>query len=113
LSWLATKDYIEVDLKKHIKRLGNCKRCYCVNGSEFKIIESANIKEIHLQKQLTFFIWFATSLSIIDIKKVKVMIDRDNCLQIRRTKNHANQKIPLIPAIAILEKYGYKCHIDI
>jgi integrase len=112
LSWLATKDYIEVDLKKHIKRDSEIvKDVIALTESEFKIIESANLKEIHLQKQIDIFLFGCyTSLSIIDIKKVKkVMIDRDNCLQIRRTKNHANQKIPLLPqAIAILEKYGYK-----
>jgi hypothetical protein len=90
LSWFATKDYM-VDLKKTHKDSEIVKDVIALTESEFKIIESANIKEIHLQ-QLTFFICCYTSFSIIDIKKVKkVMIDRDNCLQIRRTKNHAKR----------------------
>jgi integrase len=112
LSWLETKDYVGVDLKKYINRDSEIvKDVIALTENEFKIIESANLKEIHLQKQIDVFLFGCyTSLSIIDMKKVKkVMIDGNNCLQIRRTKNYANQKIPLIPqAIAILEKYDYK-----
>ena len=112
LSWLEKNDYISVDLKKYIIRDSEIEKdVIALTEAEFKIIESANFEEINLQNQIDIFLFGCySSLSIVDIKKVKKdMIDNNNYLNIRRTKNNSNQRIPLIPeALAILEKHNYK-----
>lgn len=112
LNWLWKKDYIADDLKKYLKKDREIdKDVIALNESELQTLETANFEEIHLQNQIDIFLFGCyTSLSIGDIKKVKEeMIDENNHLIIRRSKNNSNQRIPLIrEAIALLEKHSYK-----
>lgn len=112
LNWLWKKDYIEADLKKYVKKDPEIEKdVITLTESELKILETANFQETHLQNQIDIFLFGCyTSLSIVDIRKVnREMINENNVLNIRRTKNNYNQRIPLInKTIAILEKYNYK-----
>jgi integrase len=112
LNWLWKKDYISDDLKKYLKKDREIdKDVIALNENELKILETTNFEEIHLQNQIDIFLFGCyTALSIGDIKKVKKeMIDQNNHLIIRRSKNNSNQRIPLIrEAIALLEKHSYK-----
>ena len=112
LNWLWKKDFIEADLKKYVKKDPEIEKdVITLTESELKILETANFQETHLQNQIDIFLFGCyTSLSIVDIRKVnREMINENNVLNIRRTKNNYNQRIPLInKTIAILEKYNYK-----
>lgn len=111
LKWLWEKDYISSDVGKYLKKDPEIlKDVIALTEEEFKIIETANLKEINLQDQLDIFLFGCyTTLSIGDIKRVKKEMINDNYLVLRRSKNNSDQKIPLIPqAITLLEKHNYK-----
>jgi integrase len=112
LNWLWKKDFIEADLKKYVKKDPEIlKDVITLTKSELKILENATFEEIHLQNQIDIFLFGCyTALSIVDIRKVnREMINENNVINIRRTKNNYNQRIPLNnKTIAILEKYNYK-----
>jgi integrase len=112
LNWLWKKDYLSDDLKKYLKKDREIEKdVIALNENELKILETANLEEIHLQNQIDIFLFGCyTALSIGDIRKVqKEMIDENNHLIIRRSKNNSNQRIPLIhEAVSILEKHNYK-----